>query len=86
MIAGAATLAPGLAKGGAADPPVMPLVNPEKPMPDNVTADEIRTLLKLEPNATCDFVRETYKSDLSMVGCLRRSRNAGRSARRSISW
>jgi predicted cupin superfamily sugar epimerase len=36
-------------------------------MPDNVTADEIKTLLKLEPNKTCGFVRETYKSDLSIA-------------------
>jgi predicted cupin superfamily sugar epimerase len=36
-------------------------------MPENVTADEIKTLLKLEPNATCGFVRETYKSDLSIA-------------------
>ena len=25
-----------------------------------MTADELRTLLKLEPNATCGFVRLTY--------------------------
>ncbi len=43
------------------------LVNPAKPMPDTVTADEIKTLLKLEPNATCGFVRETYKSDLMIA-------------------
>jgi predicted cupin superfamily sugar epimerase len=36
-------------------------------MPQNVTADEIKTLLKLKPNATCGFVRETYKSDLSIA-------------------
>jgi hypothetical protein len=29
-------------------------------MADELTADEIRTLLKLEPNATCGFVRITY--------------------------
>ena len=27
-----------------------------------MTADELRTLLKLEPNATCGFVRLTYVS------------------------
>jgi predicted cupin superfamily sugar epimerase len=43
------------------------LVNPAKPMPDTVTADEIKTLLKLEPNATCGFMRETYKSDLMIA-------------------
>ena len=31
-------------------------------MPDELTADEIRTLLQLEPNATCGFVRITYLS------------------------
>jgi predicted cupin superfamily sugar epimerase len=66
-LAGAATLAPGLAQAGAVEPESQPLVNPAKPMPDNVTADEIKTLLKLEPNKTCGFVRETYKSDLSIA-------------------
>ena len=36
-------------------------------MADELTADEIRALLKLEPNATCGFVRETYKSDLTIA-------------------
>ncbi len=66
-LAGAATLAPGLAQAGAVEPEAQPLVNPAKPMPDNVTAEEIRTLLKLEPNQTCGFVRETYKSDLAIA-------------------
>jgi predicted cupin superfamily sugar epimerase len=35
-------------------------------MPDELTADDVRTLLKLEPNATCGFVRETYLSKLSI--------------------
>lgn len=67
MLAGAATLAPRLANAGAVEPEPQPLANPAKPMPENVTADEIRTLLKLEPNATWGFVRETYKSDLSIA-------------------
>jgi uncharacterized protein len=67
MIAGAATLAPSLAKAGAPEPAPQPLVNPAKPMPENVSADEIRTVLQLEPNATCGFVRETYKSDLAIA-------------------
>ena len=67
MLAGAATLAPGLANAGAEEPALQPLVNPAKPMPENVTADEIRAVLKLEPNATCGFVRETYKSDLKIA-------------------
>jgi predicted cupin superfamily sugar epimerase len=67
MLAGAATLAPGLAQAGGVEPEPTPLANPAKPMPENVTADEIKTLLKLEPNATCGFIRETYKSDLSIA-------------------
>jgi hypothetical protein len=67
MLASAATLAPGLAQAGGVEPEPTPLANPAKPMPENVTADEIKTLLKLEPNATCGFIRETYKSDLSIA-------------------
>jgi len=66
-LAGAATLAPSLAHGGATEPEPQPLVNPAKPMPDTVAANEIKTLLKLEPNATYGFVRETYTSDLSIA-------------------
>ena len=43
-----------------------PLVNPGKPMP----SDSPRTssaLLKLEPNQTCGFVRETYVSALKIA-------------------
>ena len=36
-------------------------------MADNLTADEIRALLQLEPNATCGFVRQTYLSALSIA-------------------
>lgn len=32
-----------------------------------LTADDIRSLLALEPNATCGFVRETYRSALSIA-------------------
>ena len=35
-------------------------------MPDELTADQIRALLKLEPNATCGFVRNTYLSNQSI--------------------
>ena len=68
-VAGAAMLTPTLAGAGAAvpTPDQQPsLVNPEKPVPENITADEIRSLLKLEPNATCGFVREIYKSDIEI--------------------
>jgi len=36
-------------------------------MPDTMTADELRGLLKLEPNQTCGFVRETYVSKLKIA-------------------
>lgn len=36
-------------------------------MPDGVTAQEIKALLKLEPAQTCGFVRETYKSELAIA-------------------
>ena len=36
-------------------------------MPNQMTADEVRTLLKLEPNQTCGFVRVTYISKLSIA-------------------
>ena len=34
-----------------------------KPMINEMTADEIRALLKLEPHATCGFVRVTFISE-----------------------
>jgi predicted cupin superfamily sugar epimerase len=37
------------------------------PMTGDLTADEIRTLLKLEPNATCGFVRVTFVSKHSIA-------------------
>jgi predicted cupin superfamily sugar epimerase len=70
VAAGGAMLTPSLARaqGSAPTGDQQPsLVNPEKPVPENVTADQIRELLKLEPNATCGFVRETYKSALSIA-------------------
>jgi uncharacterized protein len=68
MLAGAAALTPGPASAAPPEPEPSPsLVNPKKPMPDHVSADEIRALLKLEPNKTCGFVRETYKSDLKIA-------------------
>ena len=70
VAAGSAVLTPSLvqAQGSAPTGDQQPaLVNPEKPVPENITADEIKTLLKLEPNATCGFVRETYKSALQIA-------------------
>ena len=36
-------------------------------MADELTADQIRALLELEPNATCGFVRTTYVSTQSIA-------------------
>jgi uncharacterized protein len=69
-LAGAATLAAPLAQAGSSYPTQeapLPLVNPEKPMPDTVKAEEVKVLLNLEPNQTCGFVRETYKSALNIA-------------------
>jgi hypothetical protein len=38
----------------------------EESMPSDMTADEVRAILKLEPNATCGLVRLTYESKLSI--------------------
>src|SRR5712692_11841317 len=37
------------------------------PMAGDMTADEIRSLLALEPNATCGFVRVTFVSQQSIA-------------------
>jgi uncharacterized protein len=58
MLAGAAIFASSRASTAAA--------TPEASMSD-LSADEIRSLLKLEPNQTCGFVRETYTSALSIA-------------------
>ncbi len=54
-VVSAATLVPSLAAKSQNAPNVTPVT-------DELTADEIRTLLKLEPNATCGFVRVTFVS------------------------
>jgi predicted cupin superfamily sugar epimerase len=36
-------------------------------MPDDLTADDIRKLLALTPNATCGFVIQTYLSNLAIA-------------------
>ena len=53
----------------------------------DMTFDEVRTLLNLEPNATCGYVRITFESPLRIEpgGCRRHSRMAGRPARLSTS-
>lgn len=56
-LAGAAALTPTIAANA------QPTAQPKDPrMADDLTADEIRALLQLEPNATCGFVRITYMS------------------------
>lgn len=52
---GAAILTPSLAANSQNQPKV-------PPMTAELSADEIRSLLKLEPNATCGFVRVTFES------------------------
>jgi predicted cupin superfamily sugar epimerase len=54
-LVGAAALTPSLAANAQNEPKVTP-------MNGDLTADEIRGLLKLEPNATCGFVRVTFLS------------------------
>src|SRR5213594_4131816 len=53
----AAVVAPGLAVNAQ-----RPSRNPMTQIPDELTADEVRKLLKLEPHATCGFVRVTFMS------------------------
>jgi predicted cupin superfamily sugar epimerase len=59
-LAGAATLLPSLAANSQEVPKVTT-------MPDELTAEEIRSSLKLEPNATCGFVRVTFVSKLEIA-------------------
>src|SRR6266568_587093 len=54
---GAAVVTPELAVNAQ-----RPSRNPVTQIPDELTADEVRTLLKLEPHATCGFVRVTFMS------------------------
>src|SRR5437773_10741565 len=54
---GAAVVAPGLAVNAQ-----RPSKNPVPEKPNELSADEVRKLLKLEPNATCGFVRVTFMS------------------------
>src|SRR6478672_4314321 len=41
--------------------------NSVMPMADELTANQVRNLLQLQPNATCGYVRETYLSKLSIA-------------------
>jgi predicted cupin superfamily sugar epimerase len=60
VLVGAAVLTPSLAAYAQNTPKVTPMI-------DDLTADEIRDLLKLEPNATCGFVRVTFVSKESIA-------------------
>ena len=60
VLVGVATVAPSLAANSQSGSELTP-------MPDDLTADEIHTLLKLEPNATCGFVRVTFVSNHSIA-------------------
>ena len=54
---GAAVVTPELAANAQ-----RPSRNPVTQIPDELTADDVRNLLKLEPHATCGFVRVTFMS------------------------
>jgi uncharacterized protein len=59
-LVGAAVLTPSLAANSQNKPKVTPMTS-------ELTADEIRSFLKLEPNATCGFVRVTFESKQSIA-------------------
>ncbi len=64
-LVGAATLAPSVAAKSENTSTVMPVTH--QVSVEELTADEIVTLLKLEPNATCGFVRVTFVSKHSIA-------------------
>ena len=73
---GAAVVTPELAVNAQ-----RPSRNPVTQIPDELTADEVRNLLKLEPHATCGFVRVTFMSkERSAPGGLPAPCAAGRPA------
>jgi hypothetical protein len=59
---GAAVVAPGLAANAQRSSK-----NPVTQIPNELSADEVRNLLKLEPHATCGFVRVTFMSKERIV-------------------
>jgi predicted cupin superfamily sugar epimerase len=59
-LVGAGLLTPSFAANAETEPKVTP-------MSIDLSADEIRSLLKLEPNATCGFVRVTFESKQSIA-------------------
>lgn len=64
---------------GAASAQRSPAAEETQPMTGTLTADEIRIRLGLQPNQTCGYVRETYKSALQLeAGALPAPFNAAR--------
>jgi predicted cupin superfamily sugar epimerase len=61
------TTAAGLAVPGAAAAQRSPAAEETHPMTGSLTADETRILLGLQPNQTCGYVRETYRSALELA-------------------
>jgi hypothetical protein len=59
-----AALTPSLAANAQDAPKVTPISGN---VTGDLTADEIRKLLQLEPNATCGFVRVTFESKQSIA-------------------
>jgi hypothetical protein len=60
----------------------------EKQMIDDLTADEVRAFLKLEPHATCGFVRVTFVSETRIApgGLPPPFANSGQPIPHSILW
>jgi hypothetical protein len=57
-------------------------------MTEDLTAEEVRALLKLEPHATCGFVRVTFVTEkwIAAGGCPHHSLKAGQPVPLSTSW
>jgi uncharacterized protein len=89
VLLGAAALTPGRAANAQPSRKAAPTANTKvAAMSDDLSADDIRELLQLEPNATCGFVRVTFLSKQSIAagGLPAPSRRGGRSAPRFTSW
>ncbi len=63
-LVGAAALTPAVAAHAQTTAPSPPKGSP---MADDLTAEELRSLLKLEPHPTCGFVRITYLSSVAIA-------------------
>jgi predicted cupin superfamily sugar epimerase len=67
FLGAAALTAAGLTVPGAATAQRSPGAEETHPMTGSLTAEEIRILLGLQPNQTCGYVRETYRSGLELA-------------------